>query len=106
MTVGEGKSEKESSEEEDTTAPALTQTSVVMMTHLKCLTLTNLRKHTRSSVALLMGWNSNDVPGLELPGGLKTLHTLANVPKSWPSRSVDLANNWKDCLKGIAWRSR
>ena len=27
---------------------------------------------------------NDDVPGLDLPGGLQTLHTLANVPKSWP----------------------
>ena len=23
-------------------------------------------------------------PGLDLPSGMKTLHSLANVPKSWP----------------------
>ena len=29
--------------------------------------------------------NPNDeVPGVDLPGGMKTLHSLANVPKSWP----------------------
>ena len=28
--------------------------------------------------------NSNDDVPVDLPGGLKTLHTLANVPKSWP----------------------
>ena len=30
------------------------------------------------------GHTNDDVPGLDLPGGLQTLHTLANVPKSWP----------------------
>ena len=30
------------------------------------------------------GNTNDDVPGLDLPGGLQTLHTLANVPKSWP----------------------
>ena len=29
--------------------------------------------------------NPNDeVPGIDLPGGMKALHSLANVPKSWP----------------------
>ena len=27
---------------------------------------------------------NDDVPGLDLPGAPETLHTLANVPKSWP----------------------
>ena len=30
------------------------------------------------------GHTNDDVPGLVLQGGLDTLHTLANVPKSWP----------------------
>ena len=30
------------------------------------------------------GHTNDDVPGLDLPGGLQTLHTLANVLKSWP----------------------
>ena len=25
-----------------------------------------------------------EVPGIDLPGGMKALHSLANVPKSWP----------------------
>ena len=28
--------------------------------------------------------SGHTVPGLDLPGGLETLHSLANVPKSWP----------------------
>ena len=32
----------------------------------------------------LAGNKSDDVPGLSLAGGLATLHTLANVPKTWP----------------------
>ena len=29
--------------------------------------------------------NPNDeVPGIDLPGGMEALHSLANVPKSWP----------------------
>ena len=32
----------------------------------------------------LAGNKSDDVPGLSLAGGLDTLHTLANVPKTWP----------------------
>ena len=27
---------------------------------------------------------NEEVPGIDLPGGLKALHSLANVPKSWP----------------------
>ena len=27
---------------------------------------------------------NEDVPGIDLPGGMKALHPLANVPKSWP----------------------
>ena len=33
---------------------------------------------------IVSGNTNDDVPGLVLPGGLTTLHTLANVPKSWP----------------------
>ena len=32
----------------------------------------------------LAGNKSDDVPGLSLEGGLATLQTLANVPKTWP----------------------
>ena len=32
----------------------------------------------------LAGNKSDDVPGLSLAGSLDTLHTLANVPKTWP----------------------
>ena len=32
----------------------------------------------------LAGNMSDDVPGLSLDGGLDTLQTLANVPKTWP----------------------
>ena len=27
---------------------------------------------------------NEEVPGINLPGGMKALHSLANVPKSWP----------------------
>ena len=27
---------------------------------------------------------NEEVPGIDLPGGMKALHSLANVPKSWP----------------------
>ena len=30
------------------------------------------------------GHTNEDVPGLDLPGGLEALYSLANVPKSWP----------------------
>ena len=30
---------------------------------------------------------NEEVPGIDLPGGLKALHSLANVPKSWPLAS-------------------
>ena len=33
---------------------------------------------------VVSGNTNDDVPGLVLEGGLDTLHTLANVPKSWP----------------------
>ena len=33
---------------------------------------------------VVSGKTNDDVPGLVLDGGLDTLHTLANVPKSWP----------------------
>ena len=30
------------------------------------------------------GHPNDEVPGIDLPGGMKALHSLANVPKSWP----------------------
>ena len=30
------------------------------------------------------GHTNEGVPGLDLPGGLEALYSLANVPKSWP----------------------
>ena len=30
------------------------------------------------------GHTNEEVPGLDLPGGVEALHSLANVPKSWP----------------------
>ena len=33
---------------------------------------------------IVAGNTNDDVPGLVLEGGLDTLHTLANVPKTWP----------------------
>ena len=30
------------------------------------------------------GHPNEEVPGFDLPGGMEALHSLANVPKSWP----------------------
>ena len=30
------------------------------------------------------GHPNDEVPGIDLPGGMETLYSLANVPKSWP----------------------
>ena len=71
------------------------QTSAVRMAPLMSLILTNSKRHQEFGkltegvdvLALdrnLAGNKSDDVPGLSLAGGLDTLHTLANVPKTWP----------------------
>ena len=30
------------------------------------------------------GHSNDEVPGIDLPGGMEMLYSLANVPKSWP----------------------
>ena len=59
---------------------------------------------------------NDEVPGIDLPGGMKALHSLANVPKSWPlarltiplsaaskhlERLLDLQRTWWSCLLSI-----
>ena len=111
MTEGEGKSEKESSEEGDSDSsgsnsdfssdddsPEVSDLDKFEEAYTEFRGLTD--GVDPSAFERVGSGNSNDdVPGLVLPGGLNTLHTLANVPKSWPlsrltiSRSVVLANN-------------
>ena len=73
-------------------ALALTQTLAVKMMHLMFLfeeAYTDFSGLTAGVDPLALersssGHTNDDVSGFDLPGGLKTLHTLANVPKSWP----------------------
>ena len=78
------------------TALAQTLTSVAKTTPQMCLIWRNLTKRTLTSVlsqknvdprTLERDGSANpneEVPGIDLPGGMKALHSLANVPKSWP----------------------
>ena len=96
MTEGEGKSEKESSEEEDSDSSGSNSDFSSDDDTSEVSDLDKFEEAYKEFRGLTDGvdpsafervgtGNSNDdVPGLELPGGLKTLHTLANVPKSWP----------------------
>ena len=62
------------------------------------------------------GHPNEEVPGLDLPGGMEALHSLANVPKSWPlnpalnglisgkSRLVKYYNRHKACFVNSSLR--
>ena len=77
------------------TALAQTLTSVAKAIPQMCLIWKNLTKRTDFG-ALTKGVDprtlerdgsanpNEEVPGIDLPGGMKALHSLANVPKSWP----------------------
>ena len=96
MAEGEGKSEQESSEEEDSDSSGsnsdfssnddTSEVSDLDKFEEAYKEFRDLTDGVDPSAFERVGTgNSNDdVPGLELPGGLTTLHTLANVPKSWP----------------------
>ena len=36
------------------------------------------------------GHPNDEVPGIDLPGGMETLYSLANVPKSWPLATLTI----------------
>ena len=78
------------------TALAQTLTSVAKTIPQMCLTWKNLTKRTLTSVLSRKEWThetlerdgsanpNEEVPGIDPPGGMEALHSLANVPKSWP----------------------
>ena len=56
------------------------------------------------------GHPNDEVPGIDLPGGMEALFSLASVPKSWPLRGwpfhlVQPASTLRDYWKGAAWKS-
>ena len=53
---------------------------------------------------------NEEVPGIDLPGGMKALHSLANVPKSWPLARLTIplsaaSKHLERYLKGAAMKS-
>ena len=96
MTGEEAKSEKESSEEADSDGSGSNSdfssdddSSEVSDLDKFEEAYTEFRGLTAGVDAaalerVVSGNTNDDVPGLVLQGGLDTLHTLANVPKSWP----------------------
>ena len=96
MAKGEEKSDQESSEEEDSDSSGSNSDFSSDEDTSEVSDLDKFEEAYKEFCDLTAGvdpsafervgtGNSNDdVPGLDLPGGLKTLHTLANVPKSWP----------------------
>ena len=96
MIGEEAKSEKESSEEADSDSSGSNSdfsseddSSEVSDLDKFEEAYTEFRRFTAGVDATALdrtvsGNTNDDVPGLVLPGGLTTLHTLANVPKSWP----------------------